>query len=41
MNKKRNYTQQDVRKLQGSVLIEHTLARRGAKKLRQLLETEP
>ena len=24
--KKRNYTQEDVRKLQGSVLIEHTLA---------------
>ena len=41
MNKKRNYTQQDVRKLQGSVQIEHTLARIGARKLRHLLETEP
>lgn len=39
--KKRNYTQETVRKLQGSVQIEHTLARRGARKLRQLLETEP
>jgi len=39
--KKRNYTQEDVRKLQGSVLIEHTLARRGAAKLRELLATEP
>ena len=39
--KKRNYTQADVRKLQGSVQIEHTLANRGAKKLRELLATEP
>jgi isocitrate lyase len=38
--KKRNYTQQDVRRLQGSVLIEHTLARRGAAKLRELLANE-
>ena len=41
MNKKRNYSQQTVRKLQGSVNIEYTLARLGARKLRNLLETEP
>lgn len=39
--KKRNYTQEDVRKLQGSVQIEHTLAKRGATKLRELLANEP
>ena len=39
--KKRNYTQETVRKLQGSVQVEHTLAKRGAKKLRELLATEP
>ena len=39
--KKRNYTQDTVRKLQGSVQIEHTLAKRGATKLRELLATEP
>ena len=39
--KKRNYTQETVRKLQGSVQIEHTLARRGAYKLRELLANEP
>lgn len=39
--KQRNYTQETVRKLQGSVQIEYTLARRGATKLRQLLATEP
>ncbi len=39
--KKRNYTQDTVRKLQGSLQIEHTLAKRGATKLRELLETEP
>ena len=39
--KKRNYTQDTVRKLQGSVQIEHTLAKRGAQKLRELLATEP
>ena len=39
--KKRNYTQETVCKLQGSVQIEHTLAKRGAKKLRELLATEP
>lgn len=39
--KKRNYTSEDVRKLQGSVQIEHTLAKRGAYKLRELLANEP
>ena len=39
--KKRNYTQDTVSKLQGSVQIEHTLARRGAFKLRELLANEP
>ena len=38
--KKRNYTQETVRRLQGSVQIEHTLARRGAHKLRELLANE-
>ena len=39
--KKRNYTPETVKKLQGSVQIEHTLAKRGATKLRELLATEP
>ena len=39
--KKRNYTISTVRRLQGSVQVEHTLARRGAAKLRELLATEP
>ena len=39
--KKRNYSQDTVRKLQGSVQIEHTLAKRGAMKLRELLANEP
>ena len=39
--KKRNYTTQDVQRLQGSLHIEHTLARRGAAKLRELLANEP
>lgn len=39
--KKRNYTQEDVKKLQGSLTIEYTLAKRGAVKLRELLATEP
>jgi len=39
--KKRNYTQDTVRKLQGSVQIEHTLAKRGAHKLRELLANDP
>jgi isocitrate lyase len=39
--KKRNYTPETVRRLQGSVQVEHTLARRGAHKLRELLANEP
>lgn len=39
--KKRNYTPADVKKLQGSLKIEYTLAKRGATKLRELLATEP
>jgi isocitrate lyase len=39
--KKRNYTTETVRKLQGSLQIEHTLAKRGAYKLRELLANEP
>jgi isocitrate lyase len=39
--KQRNYTQETVKRLQGSVQIEHTLAKRGAAKLRKLLATEP
>lgn len=38
---KRNYTQDTVRRLQGSIQIEHTLAKRGAAKLRELLATKP
>jgi isocitrate lyase len=36
----RPYSEDDVRRLQGSVVIEHTLARRGAEKLWELLQTE-
>ena len=39
--KKRNYTPETVKKLQGSVQVEHTLAKRGAAKLRALLANEP
>ena len=39
--KERNYTPETVKSLQGSVQIEYTLAKRGAARLRQLLETEP
>ena len=39
--KKRNYTQDTVRKLQGSLLVEYTLAKRRAHKLRKLLANEP
>ena len=39
--KNRNYTQADVAKLQGSLKIEYTLAKKGATKLRELLATEP
>ncbi|MGI9088611.1 MAG: isocitrate lyase [Chthoniobacterales bacterium] len=37
----RRYSIEDVKRLQGSVLIEHTLARRGAEKLWQLFQNEP
>lgn len=39
--KKRNYGPEVVKKLQGSLQIEHTLAQRGAHKLRELLANEP
>jgi isocitrate lyase len=38
---KRNFTAEDVVRLRGSIQIEHTLARRGADKLWNLLTTEP
>ena len=38
---KRPYSAEDVVRLRGSVQIEHTLARRGAEKLWDLLKTEP
>jgi len=38
---KRGYSAADVARLRGSVHIEHTLARRGAEKLWQLVNTEP
>jgi isocitrate lyase len=37
----RTYTPEDVQRLQGSLVIEHTLARRGAEKLWQLVNNEP
>ena len=39
--KRRNYSEQTVNRLRGSLQIEHTLARNGAQKLRHLLATEP
>ena len=36
----RPYTPEDVAKLRGSVLVEHTLARKGANKLWDLLKSE-
>ena len=39
--KKRNYSREDVRKLQGSMDIEHTIARRMANKMRMLLAENP
>src|SRR3954454_19495485 len=36
----RNYSLGDVQRLQGSVIVEHSLARRGAEKLWKLLDTE-
>ena len=41
MGDKRNYTNEHVKSLQGSVKIEHTLAKMGAKQLRALFESEP
>ena len=41
MGDKRNYTDEHVKSLQGSVQIEHTLAKMGAKQLRALFESEP
>jgi isocitrate lyase len=38
---KRGYTAADVYRLRGSLVIEHTLARRGAEKLWNLITTEP
>jgi len=38
---KRGYTADDVVRLRGSVMIEHTLAKRGAEKLWKLLNEEP
>jgi isocitrate lyase len=37
---RRDYTPEDVARLQGSIQIEHTLARRGAERLWELLNTE-
>src|SRR5215510_5652995 len=37
----RPYTREDVRRLQGTLIIEHTLAKRGAEKLWKLLHAEP
>src|SRR5467141_3885214 len=37
----RNYSSEDVRPLQGSFIVEHSLARRGAEKLWSLLQAEP
>src|ERR1051326_4121498 len=36
----RTYSADDVRRLQGSLIVEHTWARRGAEKLWELLQTE-
>ena len=38
---RRTYAPEDVRRLQGSLVPEHTLARQGAEKLWRLLQTEP
>src|SRR5579859_2200354 len=37
----RSYTADEVERLRGSVRVEHTLARLGAERLRELLATEP
>ena len=39
--KKRNYTREDVAKLQGTFDIEHTIAQKMAHKMRMLLATNP
>ena len=41
MGDKRNYTDEHIKSLQGSVKIEHTLAKMGAKQLRDLFDSEP
>ena len=41
MGDKRNYSADQVKALQGSVKVESTLAKIGAKRLRKLFETEP
>ena len=41
MGNKRNYSTDQVKALQGSVKVESTLAKIGAKQLRKLFETEP
>jgi isocitrate lyase len=38
---KRDYTAEDVYRLRGSLVVEHTLAQRGAEKLWRLLTTKP
>jgi isocitrate lyase len=38
---KRDYTPEDVRRLAGSFRVEHTLARKGAERLWDILQTEP
>jgi isocitrate lyase len=40
MGDKRNYSVEQVRSLQGSLKIEHTLAKNGAKQLRELFESD-
>ena len=40
-NVKRNYTAEDVVRLRGSLQIEHTIAKRGAEKLWNMVTTEP
>ena len=40
-NVKRDFTAEDVYRLRGSIIIEHTLAHRGAEKLWRLLTTKP
>ena len=38
---KRDYSAEDVVRLRGSLVVEHTLARRGSEKLWSLLHSEP